>query len=157
MYTHMHPKLLQSCPTLQPHGPPGLCGPWDSPRKNTGVGCQFLLQGNLPDPGIKPWSLKSPALASGFFTNSATWESHIILNSVSKFSSIMQNTHVICYFALIQWLSMDCVTTFRYFAFVQRIHMVWLFSTAQFHLASATFLSGLLCTYCPFLDRKSVV
>ena len=30
--------------------------------------------GNLPDPGIKPASLTSPALAGGFFTTSATWE-----------------------------------------------------------------------------------
>ena len=29
---------------------------------------------DLPDPGIKPTSLMSPALASGFFTTSATWE-----------------------------------------------------------------------------------
>ena len=28
--------------------------PWDSLGKNTGVVCHFLLQGNLPDPGIKP-------------------------------------------------------------------------------------------------------
>ena len=37
------------------------------PGKNTGVGCHFLLQGNLPDPGIKPTSPASPALAGGFF------------------------------------------------------------------------------------------
>ena len=30
--------------------------------------------GDLPDPGIKPSSLTSPALAGGFFTSSATWE-----------------------------------------------------------------------------------
>ena len=30
--------------------------------------------GNLPDPGIEPTSLTSPALAGGFFTTSATWE-----------------------------------------------------------------------------------
>ena len=30
--------------------------------------------GDLPDPGIKPTSLMSPALAGGFFTTSATWE-----------------------------------------------------------------------------------
>ena len=30
-----------------------LC-PWDFSGKNTGGGCHFLLQGNLPDPGIKP-------------------------------------------------------------------------------------------------------
>ena len=31
--------------------------------------------GDLPDPGIEPASLMSPALTSGFFTTSATWES----------------------------------------------------------------------------------
>ena len=30
--------------------------------------------GNLPDPGIEPVSLTSPAQASVFFTTSATWE-----------------------------------------------------------------------------------
>ena len=30
--------------------------------------------GDLPDPGIKPMSCLSPALARGFFTTSATWE-----------------------------------------------------------------------------------
>ena len=37
--------------------------------------------GDLPNPGIEPVSLKSPALAGGFFTTSATWEAkgaHII-------------------------------------------------------------------------------
>ena len=39
-------KLLQSCPTLRPHRwqPTRLPRPWDSPGKNTGVGCHFLLQ-----------------------------------------------------------------------------------------------------------------
>ena len=38
-------KLLQSCPTLcdsRDGSPRG--SPWDSPGKNTGVGCHFLLQ-----------------------------------------------------------------------------------------------------------------
>ena len=38
-----------------------LC-PWDSPGKNTSVGCGFLLQGNLPDPEIKPVPPEAPAL-----------------------------------------------------------------------------------------------
>ena len=29
---------------------------------------------DLPDPGIEPKSLTSPALAGGFFTTSAVWE-----------------------------------------------------------------------------------
>ena len=37
---------LQSCLTLGPHRrqPTRLPRPWDSPGKNTGVGCHFLLQ-----------------------------------------------------------------------------------------------------------------
>ena len=38
---------------------------WNFLGKNTGVGCHFLLQGNRPNPGIKP---ASPALAGRFFT-----------------------------------------------------------------------------------------
>ena len=36
-------KSLQSCPTLYDQ-PTRLPHPWDSPGKNTGVGCHFLLQ-----------------------------------------------------------------------------------------------------------------
>ena len=31
-------------------------------------------EGDLPDPGIEPVFLMSPALAGGFFTTKATWE-----------------------------------------------------------------------------------
>ena len=39
-------KSLQSCLTVRPHRrqPTRLCRPWDSPGKNTGMGCHFLLQ-----------------------------------------------------------------------------------------------------------------
>ena len=39
-------KLLQLCPTLcdPRRQPTRLPRPWDSPGKNTGVGCHFLLQ-----------------------------------------------------------------------------------------------------------------
>ena len=39
--------------------------------------CSGLLcpsPGDLPDPGIEPVSLTSPALAGGFFTTSTSWE-----------------------------------------------------------------------------------
>ena len=45
--TSAAPKLLQSCPTLCDPidgSPPGSHHPWDSPGKNTGVGCHFLLK-----------------------------------------------------------------------------------------------------------------
>ena len=39
-------KSLQSCPTLWPHRrqPTRSPRPWDSPGKNTGMGCHLLLQ-----------------------------------------------------------------------------------------------------------------
>ena len=51
--------------SLGPHGllSPRLLCPWDSPGKNTGVGCHTL------PPGMEPTSPTSPALADGFFTS----------------------------------------------------------------------------------------
>ena len=46
--------------------PTRLLLPWEFPGKNTGVGCHFLLQRNLPDPGIKP---RSPALQADALTS----------------------------------------------------------------------------------------
>ena len=60
-------QSVQSCLTLcNPMDPPGSSCPWDSPGKNTGAGCHALLQGDLCNPGIKPASLTSPALAGEF-------------------------------------------------------------------------------------------
>ena len=79
-------RVLQSCPTVY-HGkdcsPPGSSVRGDSPGKNTGeLGATGLLcppPEDLPHPGIEPpspaRSLRTPASAGGFFTNSATWES----------------------------------------------------------------------------------
>ena len=58
-------KSLQLCQTLC--NPRLLC-PWDSLGKNTEAGCHFLLQGNLPNPGIESASPAAPELAGGFFT-----------------------------------------------------------------------------------------
>ena len=46
---------------LRPHGlyPARLLCPWNSPGKNTGVGCHFLLQGIFPTQGL---NLGPPAL-----------------------------------------------------------------------------------------------
>ena len=43
-------------------------------RQEYWSGSPFPLPGDLPDPGIKPASLISPALAGRFFTTRATWE-----------------------------------------------------------------------------------
>ena len=57
---------MQKCMVLVTKSCLTLCDPMDysppdssiceiSPTKNTGMGCRFLLQGNRPNPGIKPW------------------------------------------------------------------------------------------------------
>ena len=72
----MHAKLLQLCLTL--------CDPMDC-RPQTPLSMGFSGQehwsglpcpppGLLPNPGIEPMSLTSPALTGWFFTTSATWE-----------------------------------------------------------------------------------
>ena len=43
-------------------------------RQEYWIELPFPSPGDLPDPGIKPASLMSPALEDGFFTASATWE-----------------------------------------------------------------------------------
>ena len=66
--------VAQSCPTLLwPHGlkPSRLICPWDSPGKNTGVGCHFLLQGIFLTQGSNPhllrWQADSLPMSHPYF------------------------------------------------------------------------------------------
>ena len=43
-------------------------------RQEYWIGLPCLPPGDLPDPGIEPMTLMSPALAGGFLTTSAAWE-----------------------------------------------------------------------------------
>ena len=55
--THVLCLVAQSCPTLcnpMDYSPPGSSVHGDSPGKNTGVGCQALLQGIFPTQGLNP-------------------------------------------------------------------------------------------------------
>ena len=74
--------------------PPGSSAQGYSPGKNIGVGCHFLLQRNLPEPGIEPPSLASPALAGGFFTTSATWEAPGVYEAKAKPRVLRSPTNV---------------------------------------------------------------
>ena len=57
-------------------------------RQEYWSGLPFPPPGDLPDPGIKPMTLMSPALAGGFFTTSATWEALVLwLRSVNMLVS----------------------------------------------------------------------
>ena len=59
LWEHQNSQLaLSNGNSLRPHGlqPVRLFCPWDSPGKNTGVGCHALLQGILPTQGSN-WGL----------------------------------------------------------------------------------------------------
>ena len=55
---YVYVLVTQSGPTLRDHELTRLLCPWDSPGKNTGVGCHFLLQ------GIFPTQVSNPCLLS---------------------------------------------------------------------------------------------
>ena len=63
-------------------------------RQEHWSGLPFPSSGDLPHPGIKPGSLKSPVLGSRFFTTSATWEAllyiyiYMLLLLLSHFSRV---------------------------------------------------------------------
>ena len=73
----VYAKSLQLWPTLPPYGlllARLLCS-WDSPGKNTGVGCYFLLQGSFLTQGLNLCILCLLHWQVGFFFNtSTTWE-----------------------------------------------------------------------------------
>ena len=73
-----HANSLQSCPTLSDpmdYSPPGS----SVHRQECWSGRLLLPPGDLPDPGIKPTSLMSPALAGRSFTTSTAGKAQIIL------------------------------------------------------------------------------
>ena len=66
---------LTLCDLMDCSPPAGLLCPWGFSRQECWSGLPFLSPGDLPDSGIEPTSLISPALAGGFFTTSDTWVS----------------------------------------------------------------------------------
>ena len=82
-------KLLQSCPTL-------WTVPWQAPL-SMGFSSREYCSGlpcpptrDLPNTGIEPVSLESPALEGGFFTTRATWEAPPFGWGVGKWSFVTE-------------------------------------------------------------------
>ena len=75
----------------------------NSPGKKTGVICHAFLWRIFPTQGSNPCLFTFPALAGGFFTTSATWETHEILEFsfksrflylFNKISNIWISSHI---------------------------------------------------------------
>ena len=91
----MRAESLQSCPAL--------CDPMDC---SPGSSVQGVLQarildwiavpppGDLPDPGVEPVSLVSPAFAGRFLVTSASWEA-LYCSSFSTIACPYSSTHCV--------------------------------------------------------------
>ena len=83
-------KFFQLCPalcdfppwTVACQAPPSM----GFSRQEYWSGLPYLLPRDLPNPGMEPASLRSPLLAGGFFTTSATWETLITEYGSVQFS-----------------------------------------------------------------------
>ena len=67
------------------------------PKQKYWSGLLFLSPGDLPDPGIKPGSLTSPALAGKFFTTGTTWEAQSLSRTLLCYPwLLLSSTHHHC-------------------------------------------------------------
>ena len=64
-------------------------------KQEHGNGLPCPPPGHFPDPGIELASLVSPALASGFFTTSTTWEAHkrVQTDTCTQMHTTQRHTH----------------------------------------------------------------
>ena len=87
-------------------------------RQEYWSGLSFPSPGDLPNPGIKPLSLLSPALAGGFFTNCASWEAPCVhaksLQSCPTLCHPMEcsppgsSVHGILQARILEWVARPC-------------------------------------------------
>ena len=83
-------KSLQSCSTLcNPidGNPPGSPRPRDSPGKNTGVGCHFLLQGIFPNQRSNSYLLQVDSLPLSHLRIPG-----LTLGNLAQFSSVVSDS-----------------------------------------------------------------
>ena len=88
----MHAKSLQSYSTLcnpMNYSPPGSSVHGISQARIL-AWFPFPSSGDLPNPGIEPTSVVSPAMAGRFFTSSATWKAQDILLQIIINCSVIQ-------------------------------------------------------------------
>ena len=70
-------EVALMCPTLCDPGPTRFFHPWDSPGKNTGVGCHFLRKGTFLTQGSNPRFLHLQQCRQILYCR-ATWEAFYI-------------------------------------------------------------------------------
>ena len=72
-------------------------------RQKYWSGLPCLPPGDLPNPGIEPMALKSPALANGFFTTRTTREAWLSPNQPVKRESLPRLSFHLTYQGVLWW------------------------------------------------------
>ena len=90
--------VAQSCPTFCDPTPTKLLSSWNSPGKNTGVGCRFLLQGIFLIQGIKPGS---PALQADSLPSEPLGKPHTYIYTYIHTYIYNKYIFIICIFYII--------------------------------------------------------
>ena len=106
---HVHAFASVVSDSLRPNRlqPARVLCPWGFSRQEYWGGLPFPSPEDLPDPGIKPASLMSPALAGRFFTTHTTWDTECLLSTVlgsrrwtkQTWPSLTEVTVFVLYFA----------------------------------------------------------
>ena len=123
---------LTLCETMD-CSPARLLSPWDSPGKNTGVGCHFLPWGNFLTQGSNScllhykqmlYCLSQQGSPLVLKLHSIWWGSVAICFSHSLFVLALILSHKLQCF-----LSKDACIEVRHFSSVQSLGCIWLFAT----------------------------
>ena len=161
-------KSLQSCLTLRPQRQQltRLPCPWDSPGKNTGVGCHFLLQCVKVKSLSRVWLLATPWTAayqappSMGFSRQEYWSSAMIngmLNrmTLASFSSTMVNISVL-FLREKEWVLSLLSMIFTVGFLVDILHQVeevpFCFKFAEFFFRSEMKFYFIKCFFCIYWD-----
>ena len=116
--------MSNSFTTPRTVSPPGSSVHGISPGKNTGVECHFLLQGNLPDPGMEPTSYALAAAAAAKLLQSCPTLCNPIDCSPpgSPVPEILQAS-------TLEWVAISFPNAWKWKVKVKSLSRVWLLAT----------------------------
>jgi len=106
--------------SLQPHW---LYSPWNSAGQNTGVGSLSLLQGNLPNPGIKPGS---PALQAYSLPTELSRKSNGLKQCLNFYHNVVTDKYYVFFFIYII-ICIYLLAFYMFFSWVVTFILYWFY------------------------------
>ena len=98
--------------------------PVEFSRQEYWSGVPFPTPGDLPNSGVEPMSLRSSALAGGFFTTNITWEAQSLKSCYGKWPyqlTLVQQKFNSFFYSMIPLLELQVNTCIRYLLFLHAL------------------------------------